>query len=75
MCGSFCSAFESTSHMLRNMVISKLKYLTGPASGTTLHPLGRSRVYFLLRHTGVEWSDSIVGEGVPDPRTRKKGEK
>ena len=22
---------------------------------------------------GTEWSDSVVGEGVPDPRTGKKG--
>jgi len=62
--------------MPRNMVIGKLKYLIGPASGTTIHPLGRSRVYiFLSRRTGAEWSDSVVGEGVPDPRTGKKGEK
>ena len=32
--------------MPRNMVIGKLKYLIGPASGTTIHPLGRSRFYF-----------------------------
>ena len=32
--------------MPRNMVIGKLKYLIGPASGTTLHPPGRSRFYF-----------------------------
>ena len=29
---------------------------------------------FLSRRTGAEWSDSVVGEGVPDPRTGKKGE-
>ena len=58
------------------MVIGKLKYLIRPASGTTLHPLGRSRVYiFLSRCMGAEWSDSVVGEGAPDPRTGKKGEK
>ena len=56
------------------MVIGKLKYLIGPASGTTIHPLGRSRVYILSRRTGAEWSDSVVGEGDPDPRTGKKGE-
>ena len=61
--------------MPRNMVIGKLKYLIGPASGTTIHPLGRSRVYILSRRTGAEWSDSVVGEGVPDSRTGKKGEK
>ena len=58
------------------MVIGKLKYLVRPASGTTIHPLGRSRVYiFLSRRTGAETSGSVVGEGVPDPRTGKKGEK
>ena len=30
---------------------------------------------FLSRRTGAEWSDSVVGEGVPDPRIGKKGEK
>ena len=60
--------------MPRNMVIGKLKYLIVPASVTTIHPLGRSRVYILSRHMGAEWSDSIVGEGAPDPRTGKKGE-
>ena len=60
--------------MPRNMVIGKLKYLIGPASGETLHPLGRSR-FFLSRRTGAEWSDSVVREGDPDPRTGKKGEK
>ena len=30
---------------------------------------------FLSGRTGTEWSDSIVGEGVPDSRTGKKGEK
>ena len=33
--------------MPRNMVIGKLKYLIGPASGTTLHPLGRGRFIFV----------------------------
>ena len=28
---------------------------------------------FLSGCTGTEWSDSVVGEGVPDPRTGKKG--
>ena len=32
--------------MPRNIVIAKLKYLIGPASGTISHPLGRSRFYF-----------------------------
>ena len=59
--------------MPRNMVIAKLKYLIGPASGTTLHPLGRSRFLFLSGRTGAETSGSVVGEGDPDPRTRKKG--
>ena len=59
------------------MVIGKLKYLIGPASGTISHPpaSGRSRFYILSRRTGAEWSDSVVGEGVPDPWTGKKGEK
>ena len=57
------------------MIIGKLKYLIGPASGTISHPPGRSRIYILSRRTGAEWSDSVVGEGVPDPRTGKKGEK
>ena len=26
----------------------------------------------MSRCTGVEWSDSVVGEGVPDPQTGKK---
>ena len=57
------------------MVIGKLKYLIGPASGTISHPPGRSRIFiFLSRRTGAEWSDSVVGEGVPDPQTGKKGE-
>ena len=30
---------------------------------------------FMSRRTGAEWLDSVVGEGVPDPRTGKKGEK
>ena len=30
---------------------------------------------FLSRRTGAEWSDSVVGEGDPDPQTGKKGEK
>ena len=29
----------------------------------------------LSRRTGAETSGSVVGEGVPDPRTGKKGEK
>ena len=60
--------------MPRNMVIGKFKYLIGPASGTISHPPGRSRFIFLSGRTGAEWSDSVVGEGVPDPRTGKKGE-
>ena len=56
------------------MVIGKLKYLIGPASGTTIHPLSRSRFYFLSGHTGAETSGSIVGEGDPDPQIGKKGE-
>ena len=39
VCGTFCQAFESTSHMPRNVVIGKLKYLIGSASGTIIHPL------------------------------------
>ena len=44
--------FESTSHIPRNMVIGKLKYLIGPASGTISHPPGRSRVYFYVATYG-----------------------
>ena len=44
------------------MVIGKLKYLIGPASGTISHPLGR-RGSFLSGCTGAEWSDSVVGGG------------
>ena len=62
--------------MPRNMEIGKFKYLIGPAIGTTIHPLCRSRIYFFLsRHTGAESAYSVVGEGDPDPRTGKKGEK
>ena len=57
------------------MVIGKLKYQIGPASGTISHPLGRSRFIFLSGRTGAETSGSVVGEGDPDPRTGKKGEK
>ena len=46
VCGSGGLAFERTNHMPRNMVIGKLKYLIGLASGTMWHPLGRSRFYF-----------------------------
>ena len=60
--------------MPRNMVISKLKYLIGPASGTTATLLVEVGVIFVWTY-GVEWSDSVVGEGVPDPWTGKKGEK
>ena len=56
------------------MVIRKLKYLIGPASGTISDPPGRSRIYILSRHTGAEWSDFVVREGAPDLRTGKKGE-
>ena len=56
------------------MVIDKLKYLIGPASGTMWHPLG-NMVLFLSGRTGAETSGSVVGEGDPDPRTGKKGEK
>ena len=39
-----------------------------------LHPLGRSRfIFFLSGRTGAEWSDSVDGEGVSDPRTGQKG--
>ena len=31
--------------------------------------------FILSGRTGAEWSDSVVGEGAPDPRTGKKGEK
>ena len=55
------------------MVIGKLKYLIGPASGTISHPPGRSRVYILTRRTGAEWSDSVVGESVPVHGLERKG--
>ena len=61
--------------MPRNMVIGKLKYLIGPASGTTATLIVEVGFIFLSRCMGTEWSDSVVGEGVPDPRTGKKGEK
>ena len=61
--------------MPRNMVIGKLKYLIGPSSGTFSHPLGRSRFIFLSGRTGAEMSGSVVGEGVPDLQTGKKGGK
>ena len=32
-------------------------------------------IFFLSRHTGAETSGSVVGEGVPDPWTGKKGGK
>ena len=32
-------------------------------------------IFFLSRRMGAETSGSVVGEGVPDPRTGKKGEK
>ena len=41
-----------TSHMPRNMVIGKLKYLIGPASGTISHPPGRTRVYIFVATYG-----------------------
>ena len=61
--------------MPRNMVIGKHKYLIGPASGTISHPPGRSRFIFLSGRTGAGTSGSVVGEGVSDPRTGKKGGK
>ena len=57
------------------MVIGKLKYLIGPASGTTATLFVEAGFIFLSRCTGAEWSDFVVGEGVLDPRTGKKGEK
>ena len=56
------------------MVIGKLKYLIGPASGMTATLFVEAGFIFLSQRTGAEWSDSVVGKGVPDPRTRKKGE-
>ena len=57
------------------MVIGKLKYLIGrrvERSRTLLVEVG---FIFLSRRTGAETSGSVVGEGVPDPRSGKKGEK
>ena len=54
------------------MVIGKLKYLIGPASGLLPHLLGTS---FLMRaHAGAESSYSVVEDGDPDPQPGKKGE-
>ena len=59
--------------MPRNMVIGKLKYLIGPASGLYSHLLWTS---FLMRaHAGAESSYSVVEDGDPDPQPGKKGEK
>ena len=44
--------FESNSHIPRNMVIGKLKYLIGLASGTISHPPCRSRVYIFVTTYG-----------------------
>ena len=64
--------FERTNHMPRNMVIGKLKYLIGPASGLLPHLLCTS---FLMRaHAGAESAYSVVEDGDPDPRAGKKGE-
>ena len=57
------------------MVIGKLKYLIGPAMERSRTLLVEVGFIFLSRRTGVETSGSVVGEGVPDPRTGKKGEK
>ena len=56
------------------MVIGKLKYLIGPASGTISYPLGRSRFIFLSGCMGLEWSDSVVGvvSRIHDPEKRGK---
>ena len=61
--------------MPRNMVIGKLKYLIGPVSGTTATLFVEVGFIFLSRCTGAETSGSVVGEGDPDRRTGKKGEK
>ena len=61
--------------MPRNMVIGKLKYLIGPASGTTATLFVEVGFIFLSRRTGAETSGSVVGEGVLDPRAGKKREK
>ena len=59
--------------MPRNMVIGKLKYLIGPASGPISHSLGRSKIIFMSERTGAEWSDSVVrGEGCSGSLTRKE---
>ena len=55
------------------MIIDKLKYLIGPASGMMSHPLGRSRFIF-VRMYGCRVVGLCGGEGDPDPRTGKKGE-
>ena len=64
--------------MPRNMVIGKLKYLIGSASGMTC-TLFVEVGFIFVRTYGAEWSDSVVGEGASDPqtdpRTGKKVEK
>ena len=57
------------------MVIGKLKYLIGPASGTISHPPGRSRVYIFVATYGCRDVGLCSRDGVPDPRTGKEGEK
>ena len=60
--------------MPRNIVIGKLKYLIGPASGTAATLFVVVGFIFVATY-GCRVVDSVVGEGVPDPRTEKKGEK
>ena len=63
--------------MPRNMVIGKLKYLIGPASGLYFHPLwtvftcGHMRVREGARRAWI----LVVEVGDPDPQPGKKGEK
>src|SRR6185437_6590656 len=47
------------------MVIGKLKYLIGPASGTISHPSGRSRVYFYVATYGCRVVGLCTRGGCP----------
>ena len=56
------------------MVIGKLKYLIGLASGTISHLLGSSRFIF-VRTYGCRVVGLCSRGGVPDAQAGKKGEK
>jgi hypothetical protein len=54
------------------MVLDKLKYLIGPASGLYFHPI--EQISDAYTHASAE-RGSVVREGDPDPQPRKKVEK